>query len=165
MVIVAGACMHAGRAGIESVSRRSARNIGPCFAFTLVFAEGPTGRNVITQANGLGWWLEIVGGLKGSDQRSPKIMCMPQSLANVLVHLVFSTKNREPQISSEIRDELNAYVTGVLRNTGCRPIAIGGVEDHMHLLFAISRTITIAQITEKIKTSSAKWAKDNWPCD
>ena len=87
---------------------------------------------------------------------------MPQSLANVLVHLVYSTKHRQPTITDNIRDELNQYVSGILRNVGCNPVAIGGVEDHMHLLFTLSRTITIAQIAEKLKTSSAKWANEKW---
>lgn len=87
---------------------------------------------------------------------------MSQSLANVVIHLVFSTKTRQPTITSEIREELNPYVTGILRNLGCNPIAIGGVEDHMHVLFGLGRTITIAQIVEKLKTSSNKWAHEKW---
>src|SRR5437870_1581299 len=83
---------------------------------------------------------------------------MPQSLSDVVVHLVFSTKNRQPKITLEIREELNRYLTGVLRNIGCNPIAIGGVEDHVHFLFALSRTVTVAQVVEKVKTSSNKWS-------
>ena len=89
---------------------------------------------------------------------------MPQSLADVLVHLVYSTKTRMPVVTPTIREELNPYVSGVLRNHNCNPIAIGGVEDHMHVLFALSRTITIARLVEKLKTSSNKWANDKWHC-
>jgi putative transposase len=84
---------------------------------------------------------------------------MPQSLSNVVVHLVFSTKNRTPNLTPEIRYELHPYLAGVLRNAGCVPVQIGGVEDHVHLLFRASRTLTLAQIVEKLKTSSAKWLK------
>lgn len=82
---------------------------------------------------------------------------MPQSLARVLVHLVFSTKHRAAVLSTDVRSELYPYLGGVLRNIGCTTIQVGGVEDHVHLLFGISRTMTIAQVVEKLKTSSAKW--------
>ena len=90
---------------------------------------------------------------------------MPQSLSKVVVHLVFSTKGRKPSISTEIGEEVRSYLAGVLRNCGCSVVAVGGVEDHVHLLFAISRTITIAQIVEKVKTSSGKWAKEKFKID
>lgn len=90
---------------------------------------------------------------------------MPQSLSRVVVHLVFSTKNRNPHLSDEIRAELFPYFTGVLRNSACTTVQIGGVADHVHLLFGLSRTLTIAQVTEKLKTSSAKWIKSKWPID
>jgi REP element-mobilizing transposase RayT len=84
---------------------------------------------------------------------------MPQSLSDVLVHIVFSTKNRTPWITPEIRRELYPYLGAVIRDMGCVPIQIGGVEDHVHFLLVLSRTITIAQVVEKIKTPSSKWMK------
>lgn len=84
---------------------------------------------------------------------------MPQSLAHVLVHLVFSTKNRAPVLTSEIRAELHPYLSVVLNNDGCASIRVGGVEDHVHLFFALSRTRTISQVVENVKTSSSKWLK------
>ncbi len=84
---------------------------------------------------------------------------MPQSLARVLVHLVFSTKNRVPVLSPEIRAELHAYLSVVLNNDGCTSLRVGGIEDHVHLCFALSRTRTIAQVVENVKTSSSKWLK------
>jgi putative transposase len=84
---------------------------------------------------------------------------MPQSLARVLVHLVFSTKNRVPLLVPEIRSELHPYIAAVLNNDGCPSLRIGGVEDHVHLLFALSRTRTISQVVENVKTSSSKWLK------
>ena len=86
---------------------------------------------------------------------------MPQSLSNILLHLVFSTKNRTPWLSQEIRNELYPYLGAVMRNNGCVPIQIGGVEDHVHILFVLPRTTTVAQIVESTKTSSSKWAKSN----
>ncbi|MCC5808534.1 MAG: transposase [Opitutales bacterium] len=88
---------------------------------------------------------------------------MPQSLSRVLVHLVFSTKNREPWLCAEVLAPTHAYLAGVLREIGCPPLRVGGVADHVHLLFGLSRTRTIAQVTECVKTSSSKWIKAH-PC-
>jgi REP element-mobilizing transposase RayT len=88
---------------------------------------------------------------------------MPQSLARVLVHLVFSTKHRAPLLAPEIRTELHPYLSAVLNNDGCTSLRVGGVEDHAHLLFALSRTRTISQVVENLKTSSSKWLKTKGP--
>ena len=84
---------------------------------------------------------------------------MAQSLSRILVHLIFSTKNREPVLVPEIRTELQSYLAGVLREEECPALQVGGVEDHVHLLFGLSRTRTVAQIVEQVKTSSSKWIK------
>ena len=84
---------------------------------------------------------------------------MPQSLARVLVHLVFSTKNRAPIIAPAIRPELHAYLGGILDAFGCSPLRVGGTVDHVHLLFALVRTRTIADVVEEAKTGSSKWMK------
>ena len=84
---------------------------------------------------------------------------MPQSLSRVLVHLIFSTKNRAPVFTDAISDELHPYLSVVLNDHDSPSLQVGGVEDHVHLLFGLSRTMTIAQIVEAIKTSSSKWIK------
>lgn len=84
---------------------------------------------------------------------------MSQSLANVLIHVVFSTKNRAPVLDADVRKELHLYLVGILRNNGCHSLQVGGVEDHVHLLLALSRTLTIAQLVEHLKTGSSKWLK------
>jgi putative transposase len=84
---------------------------------------------------------------------------MPQSLSRILVHLVFSTKNQAPVLNPEIRAELHPYLAVVLRDDECPPLQVGGVEDHVHLLFGLSRTRTVAQVVEAVKTSSSKWIK------
>lgn len=88
---------------------------------------------------------------------------MPQSLANILVHLVFSTKDRTPFLTSEIREELFPYLGGLFRNIDCPVLPIGGVEDHVHILFRMSRTMTLAQVVEKAKSSTSKWLKTKGP--
>lgn len=84
---------------------------------------------------------------------------MPQSLARVLIHLVFSTKNREPTIGPNIRPELHAYLGGILDKLGCSPLRVGGTADHVHILFALSRTLAIADAVEETKKGSSKWMK------
>ena len=85
---------------------------------------------------------------------------MPQSLANVLLHIVFSTKHRQPFLKSEeIREELNAYMVGTLRNLECPSLIVNCVEDHLHCLCQFSRTISIAKLIEEMKTESSAWLK------
>lgn len=84
---------------------------------------------------------------------------MPQSLASLHIHLVFSTKNREPLITDTVRDALHRYMASVLRNLGCAPVLINSVEDHAHLLFDLARTVSISQAVEDVKKSSSKWIK------
>lgn len=88
---------------------------------------------------------------------------MPQSLSRVLVHLVFSTKNRERFLSPAIQSELHPYLAGTLDNIECPSLQVGGIEDHVHLLFGLSRTRTIAEVAEVVKTSSSKWIKSKGP--
>jgi len=82
-----------------------------------------------------------------------------QSPANVLVHLIFSTKHRHPWIRPEVRSELHRYVAGICRKQGCPALDVGGTEDHVHILFSLSRTVTISKLDEEVKTGSSKWIK------
>jgi putative transposase len=82
-----------------------------------------------------------------------------QSLSNILIHLIFSTKGRRPFISSNIRLELNSYLAGILRQQDCHPLIVNGVEDHIHILFALSRNHALADILSEVKRSSSKWIK------
>lgn len=88
---------------------------------------------------------------------------MPQSLARLHIHLVFSTKNREPIITDAVRDALHAYLATVLQNLGCAPVLINSVEDHAHLLFDLARTVSVSQAVEDVKTASSKWIKTQGP--
>ena len=88
---------------------------------------------------------------------------MPQSLARLHIHLVFSTKNREPLITDLVRDGLHRYIASVLQNLGCAPALINSVEDHAHFLFDLARTVSISQVVEDVKKSSSKWIKTQGP--
>jgi putative transposase len=84
---------------------------------------------------------------------------MPQSLAAVYVHLIFSTKNREPLIRPEIEEELRKYHAGILINLDSPMIASDGTADHIHILFRLGRRQSIAVVVEELKKSSSKWIK------
>jgi REP element-mobilizing transposase RayT len=84
---------------------------------------------------------------------------MAQSLANVLLHLVFSTKNRQTWIDDLIEEELFKYVGGICRELRCPSHRIGGADDHIHIACSFSRTIAISKLLEEIKSSSSKWMK------
>jgi putative transposase len=85
---------------------------------------------------------------------------MPQSLARNVVHLVFSTKHREPFIVPDVRDELFAYLAGTLNAIECPAIRVGGVADHVHLLFVLAKTLPLCKAVEEVKKESSKWAKE-----
>ena len=84
---------------------------------------------------------------------------MSQSLSSILVHLVFSTKNREPFITPAIETELYPYMAKILRELKSPSLAIDGTNDHVHILFSLARVITIADLVEEVKTSSSRWIK------
>jgi len=84
---------------------------------------------------------------------------MPQSLSQVMIHLVFSTKNREPFINQTIQDRLHGYILGILGQMKCPSIQTGGVADHVHILFVLGRTTTQAEVVEEVKKSLSKWMK------
>jgi REP element-mobilizing transposase RayT len=86
---------------------------------------------------------------------------MPQSLSNVLVHTIFSTKDRRPFFQDiALRTELHRYLTAILTNLNCPPIIVGGAEDHVHLFNGLSRTLTQADMVKEIKRSSSIWLKN-----
>ena len=87
---------------------------------------------------------------------------MPQSLNKVILHMVFSTKDRRPLIDTEIRPRLHAYVAEILR--GIEPpqsqaYRMGGPADHVHVAAALPRTVTIAKLFETVKRESSIWIK------
>jgi len=86
---------------------------------------------------------------------------MPQSLAKLWVHLIFSTKDRYPFLfDKSLRTNTHAYLATVLRSHECETLIVGGVEDHVHALFALSRNYSIADIVKEIKRTSSKWIKE-----
>jgi putative transposase len=88
---------------------------------------------------------------------------MPQSLSLVVVHIIFSTKDRHPVLDPDTRSRVHAYLSTVARGLGCEAYRVGGVADHVHLAVRLSRTVTIADLVQELKTSSSKWVKAQSP--
>lgn len=84
---------------------------------------------------------------------------MAQTLTRLLLHIVFSTKNREPLITSSVSIELYKYLSGIARNHDSPALAVGGVADHVHLLVSLSKNIACAELLMHLKRDSSKWIK------
>jgi REP element-mobilizing transposase RayT len=84
---------------------------------------------------------------------------MAQSLSNVLLHIVFSTKHRRPWIDAAIEQELFKYLATVCKTLGCSSHGIGGADDHVHIACSLSRTVTVSKLVQELKQDSSKWIK------
>ena len=86
---------------------------------------------------------------------------MPQSLAQIYLHVVFSTKHRAPLLlDAELRSRAHAYLAGTCRNLDSPSITVGGIADHVHILCRLSKTICIADFVRELKRESSKWLKE-----
>ena len=93
---------------------------------------------------------------------------MSQSLTNLLVHLIFSTKDRQPFLSDPgLQTEVHRYLGGVVNQQGGKSVVVGGVEDHVHLLLVLPKTMPIADLVRELKRASSLWIKqrDHSPKD
>jgi REP element-mobilizing transposase RayT len=82
---------------------------------------------------------------------------MAQSLAKITVHIVFSTKSRKPVLTTAIRNDLFAYIVGILNSLDCVTLAINGTEDHIHVLIVMAKTISLSDMMKEIKGGSSRW--------
>jgi len=91
---------------------------------------------------------------------------MPQSLSNVLIHAVFSTKSRVPFLENRsLRLETHRYLGGVAKTLKCQPLIVGGVANHVHLLTTLARTVSIADFVKELKRVSSNWLQDEKAID
>ena len=89
---------------------------------------------------------------------------MPQSLVRIYVHIVYSTKRRQPFLrDSGLREKTHRYLAGICRNLGSPALIIGGVEDHVHILCRLGKTIATADLIRDLKRDSSKWIKIEQP--
>jgi REP-associated tyrosine transposase len=80
-----------------------------------------------------------------------------------LVHFVWGTADREPLIRKSWRNDLHAYMGGIMRNKKATLLAAGGIEDHMHALVSLPATVTLYEIAAALKANSSRWVHDNVP--
>ena len=88
---------------------------------------------------------------------------MPQSLPNIMIHLVFSTKNRIDWISRDLESSLYAYLHGIADNIKTPIIEIGGMPDHVHILIHLARTLTVSEAVQQLKIGSSRFVKEKGP--
>jgi putative transposase len=88
------------------------------------------------------------------------IGAMPQSLSKVILHIIFSTKNCDPFLDSDVRPRMHAYLATICRDLGAELVRVGGVADHVHILATLPRTVSQSQLVEQIKKASSKWIKE-----
>jgi REP element-mobilizing transposase RayT len=84
---------------------------------------------------------------------------MSDTYTRILVHMTFSTLNREP-LPTDTLPRLHAYLGGILNEIQCRPIAIGGIEDHVHVLFDLHAARSPSEVARIIKANSSSWLHD-----
>jgi putative transposase len=84
---------------------------------------------------------------------------MPQSLACLHIHLIFSTRNREGVLADHVREDMHAYMAAVLNDYGCPVNLINSAKDHVHVLFQLKRDVALSRAVEQVKKTSSKWIK------
>ena len=88
---------------------------------------------------------------------------MAQSLSKIILHLVFSTKDRARLILPEFSSDLFAYMAGICSSVKSHAYKIGGTENHVHVACSLPRTITVGHLLEEVKAGSSKWMKTKSP--
>jgi REP element-mobilizing transposase RayT len=89
---------------------------------------------------------------------------MTQSVAQIYLHIVFSTKNRERFLTDrDLRQHLHAYLAGICNNLDCPAIEVGGVEDHVHILCRLGKSMKVSELIRELKRDSSKWIKEQSP--
>ena len=87
---------------------------------------------------------------------------MSHTYTNILIHALFSTKDRHPMLDAEVAAELFPYLGGTINELGGQSLLVNGPSDHVHMLFAQPPTLAIADIMEKAKANSSGWVKRRW---
>lgn len=89
---------------------------------------------------------------------------MSQSLSQIYLHVVFSTKDRAPFLTdTPFRERTHAYLVGICNNLECPSIMVGGVADHVHILCRLSKNLAVADFLRELKRDSSKWIKVEMP--
>jgi REP element-mobilizing transposase RayT len=87
---------------------------------------------------------------------------MSHTYTNILIHALFSTKDRQPWLDAEVSNEMFSYLGGAINELGGQSLLVNGPSDHVHMLFAQPPTLSTADIMEKVKANSSGWVKRRW---
>jgi REP-associated tyrosine transposase len=85
---------------------------------------------------------------------------MPQSLSKVILHIIFSTRNHEQWLDSDVRPRMHAYLATICRDVDANFVRVDRIADHVHIVTTLPRTLSQAQLIEQIKKTSSKWIKE-----
>ena len=88
---------------------------------------------------------------------------MPHSFTSLLVHIIFSTKNRARDLTPDLAARLFTYMAGIIRERKGVPVIVNGPEDHVHLLVHVPATESIADLLRVLKTNSSRWVHEQFP--
>jgi REP element-mobilizing transposase RayT len=88
---------------------------------------------------------------------------MAHTFSNLLVHVIFSTKDRRPHLDAELKPQLFAYMGGIIRELDSKLFIINGPADHVHLLISLSAKWSVADAMRVLKTNSSRWVHEQWP--
>ena len=88
---------------------------------------------------------------------------MAQSLNKTLIHIVFSTKNRTPVLAKPVQLGLYPYMVGIAETIRCKILSVGGIDDHVHILISLAKTISVADMVQEIKRGSSRWITRSIP--
>lgn len=88
---------------------------------------------------------------------------MGQSLSKLYIHIIFSTKKRQPLLTREVRRELYPYLATLLTDLACQPIIVGGMLDHIHILCSLPKSHKLEDLLERVKSQTSRWLKQKFP--
>ena len=88
---------------------------------------------------------------------------MPHSLADLLIHVIFSTKDRRPNLDDDLRSKLFPYMAGIVRERGGKAHLINGTRDHVHMLVSVPTSLSAAELMRHVKGSSSRWVHQQSP--
>ena len=89
---------------------------------------------------------------------------MSRTFTNLLTHIVFSTKDRDPLVVPELKQELYAYLGGLARELKGKAYGINGTIDHVHMLISLPPVVSMSDALRFLKANSSGWVHDKWPC-
>jgi putative transposase len=87
---------------------------------------------------------------------------MAHTYSHLLAHIIFSTKDRHPWVTNDIKSDLHAYLGGIIRQENSQPLSIGGIADHVHLLVCYPPRLAISDLVRTVKSNSSGWVHERW---